>query len=137
MDIPQYLVGNGEYPLLPWLLIPFENPEAGSVEENLNNAHSSIRCSSIRAMGSLRRWGVLERPMKEEYKAAVACIGACSILHNMLISREDYSAFCDELDDRDFLDRKVGFLEGKSVEEKALVVRNALATRARRLDELR
>lgn len=133
VDVPQYLVGSGEYPLLPWLLTPFINPKPGSVEENLNNAHSLMRASSFKAMASLRNWGVLHRPIKAEYKAAVACIGACSILHNMLISREDYSAFCHELDDGAFCDQNVDGLEGSLTEESAFVVRNALATRARSL----
>ncbi|KAG6421881.1 hypothetical protein SASPL_118440 [Salvia splendens] len=135
VDVPQYLVGSGEYPLLPWLLVPFVEPKPGSVEENLNKAHSLMQVSSNKAMASLRNWGVLDRPVKAEYKAAVACIGACSILHNMLISREDYSAFCHEWDDGAFLrDQDVVGFEGDLVEENASVIRNALATRARSLD---
>ncbi|XP_057787394.1 protein ALP1-like [Salvia miltiorrhiza] len=136
VDVPQYLVGSGEYDLLPWLLVPFVDPKPGSVEENLNNAHSLMRDSSFKAMASLRNWGVLDRPIEAEYKAAVACIGACSILHNMLITREDYSAFCHDLDDDGaFLrDQNVASSEGNLIEESAFVLRNALATRARSLD---
>lgn len=136
VDVPQYLVGSGEYPLLPWLLVPFVDPKPGSVEENLNKAHSLMQVSSYKAMASLRNWGVLDRPVKAEYKAAVACIGACSILHNMLMSREDYSAFCHEWDDdgASLHDQNVGRFEGDLVEENAPVIRNALATRARSLD---
>ncbi|KAL8554539.1 hypothetical protein ACS0TY_002651 [Phlomoides rotata] len=129
--IPQYLIGSGEYPLLPWLLVPFVDPEAGSVEENFNNVHRLMGISLLKAVASLRNWGVLSKPIKTEHKAAVAFIGACSILHNMLIMREDYSAFCDELDDRAWDNLRVASLEGDSTEEKAFVVRKTLATRAK------
>lgn len=134
VDVPQYLVGNGEYALLPWLLVPFVDPKPGSVEEDLNNVHCLMRDTSFKAMGSLRNWCVLDRPIKADYKAAVACVGACSILHNMLIMREDYSAFCNKLDDDDpaFHSQNVASLEGGLIhEEKAFVLRNVLATRAR------
>ncbi|KAH6772687.1 hypothetical protein C2S51_011091 [Perilla frutescens var. frutescens] len=135
VDVPQYLVGIGEYALLPWLLVPFVDPKPGSVEEDLNNVHCLMRDSWFKAMGSLRNWGVLDRPMKGEYKAAVACVGACSILHNMLIMREDYSAFCEEEEELDDdRSQNVASLEGNLIEEKAFVLRNALATRARKLD---
>lgn len=134
VDVPQYLVGSGEYALLPWLLVPFVDPKPGSVEENLNNVHRLMRDSSCKAMASLRNWGVLARPIKAEYKAAVACIGACSILHNMLIMREDYSAFCNESDDPAFHNHYVAGFEGNSIDEKAFDLRNALATRATNID---
>lgn len=129
--IPQYLIGSGEYPLLPWLLVPYLDPQPGSVEENFNNAHRLMRISLLKTLASLRNWGILNRPIKTEHKSAVACIGACSILHNMLIMREDYSSFCDEFDDRVGDNLRVASLEGNSTEEKAFVVRKTLATRAK------
>ncbi|KAI3445968.1 hypothetical protein Pfo_002633 [Paulownia fortunei] len=129
--VPQYLAGSGEYALLPWLLVPFVDPEPGSIEENFNNVHRLMRVSSLKAMASLRNWGVLNRPMKTEYKPAVACIGACSILHNMLIMREDYSAFCDDLDDKVLDNQNIASLEGILTEEKAFNIRKVLATRAK------
>ncbi|KAL2254633.1 protein ALP1-like [Sesamum indicum] len=130
--VPQYLVGSGEYDLLPWLLVPFLDPKAGSVEESFNNVHRLMLVSSLKTMASLRNWGVLDRPMKMDYKSAVACIGACSILHNMLIMREDDSAFCYELDDQVVDNQNIASLGGNYVEENALVIRKALATRAKR-----
>ncbi|KAK6159326.1 hypothetical protein DH2020_006640 [Rehmannia glutinosa] len=129
--VPQYLVGNGDYSLLPWLLVPFVDADRGSVEENFNNVHRLMRVSSLKAMASLRNWGVLSRFIDTEYKIAVACIGACSILHNMLIMREDYSAFCDELDDKVLDNQSRASLEGNLTEDKAFVIRKALATRAK------
>ncbi|XP_057963653.1 protein ALP1-like [Malania oleifera] len=132
--IDQYLVGNGGYPLLPWLMVPFVAPVAGSCEENFNAAHNAMRLSAIRTLGSLKNWGVLSRPMQEEFKTAVAYIGACSILHNVLLMRDDNSA----LEDYPFHDQssqscyyRDTSLEGNLMEKKASAIRNALATRAR------
>lgn len=135
--IPQYFVGEGDYPLLPWLLVPFRDPVVGSCEENFNNVHGMVCVSALKTIASLRNWGVLRREIKAEYKVAVAYIGACSILHNMLITREDYSAFCDESGEWESKDQSFHHyqdsanLEENSIAKKAWVIRNALATRAR------
>lgn len=130
VDVPRYLVGIGEYAMLPWLLVPFLDPKPGSLEVNFNNVCRFMRASSLKAIASLKNWGVLSRPIKKGYKTAVACIGACSILHNMLIMREDYSAFCDELDDRILDNQNITGLK-ELTGDKAFVIRQALATRAK------
>lgn len=127
--VPQYFVGDGDYVLLPWLMLPFDNAEIGPVEESFNNVHCLMRGYSTKAVASLRNWGVLCRRMEGERRIAVGCIGACAILHNMLIGREDFSAFCDDLDHT--RDRKEGGDDGEEVGEKAKVIRDALATRAK------
>ncbi|XP_019165650.1 PREDICTED: putative nuclease HARBI1 [Ipomoea nil] len=94
--VPQYFAGEGSYPLLPWLMLPFPCSVPGSNEGNFNNAHRITLLSAIKAIASLRNWGVLNSSIEAEDKIAVAYIGACSILHNMLLMREDFSAFIDE-----------------------------------------
>ncbi|MED6216171.1 hypothetical protein PIB30_005052 [Stylosanthes scabra] len=47
---------------------------------------------------NLRNWDVLGGPIWEEFKVAVAYIGACSILHNGLLMREDFSALASEIE---------------------------------------
>lgn len=134
--IPQYLLGDGGYPLLPWLIVPFVVPMPGSIEENFNAAHRAMRLPVLRTIASLKNWGVLSRPIDAELKTAVAYIGACSILHNALIMREDYSALCDGLGDYSLDDENSRYygdmgLEENSVERKGIEIRSALATRAR------
>ncbi|KAM7479172.1 hypothetical protein LguiA_027385 [Lonicera macranthoides] len=133
--IPQYLLGDGGYPLLPWLIVPFVDPMPGSIEENFNAAHRAMRLPVLRTIASLKNWGVLSRPIDAELKTAVAYIGACSILHNALIMREDYSALCDGLGDYSLDDESSQYygdiaLEENSI-EKGFEIRSALATRAR------
>lgn len=130
--VPQYLVGNGEYPLLPFLLVPFLDPEAGSVEDNFNNVYRSLCVSSLNVVSSLRKWGVLSGTIEEEYKVVVAYIGACSILHNMLLAREDYSTFAEELDEGDLNFQHSARVGVNLMEEEALGIRQELARRARK-----
>jgi len=130
----QYVVGHGEYPLLPWLMVPFVDAVPGSCEEYFNRAHSLMRFPALRTIASLKSWGVLSRPIEEEFKIAVAYIGACSMLHNALLMREDYTALSDELGDCDqstHYDGGDGGLEEILVESKSYVIRSALATRAK------
>lgn len=124
VTVNQYLVGGEGYPLLPWLMVPFANPEPRSIEESFNSVHKSMLFPVFRAISSLKNWGVLSRPIEEDFKTAVAYIGTCSILHNALLMREDSSALSDRLVEyrshgQEFCDY--------SVSEKAMETRNALA----------
>ncbi|KAF7142254.1 hypothetical protein RHSIM_Rhsim05G0086700 [Rhododendron simsii] len=133
VSVPQYLVGDRNYPLLPWLITPFPDPVSERNEENFNAALNLMRLPAIRTIASLKNWGVLNKPIEAEFKTAVAYIGACSILHNVLLMREDYSSLCDEfvdytVDDQVYRDAN---FEENSVELKGSVIRSALATRAK------
>lgn len=135
--VEQYLIGDKGYPLLPWLMVPFVDAVPGSSEEHFNEAHERVRLSGLRTIVSLKNWGVLSQPIQEEVKTAVAYIAACSILHNALLMREDYSALVDdELEGYSLDDRRSQFqrdisLEDNSIELKASVIRRALATKVK------
>ncbi|KAK9266197.1 hypothetical protein L1049_015512 [Liquidambar formosana] len=136
--INQYLVGDGGYPLLPWLMVPFVDPVPGSSEENFNAAQHLMRLSALRTIASLKNWGGLSRPIEGEFKTAVAYIGACSILHNVLLMRDDYSALSDGLGDHSLHEQSSQYyrdtsLEENLIESKASVIRSALATKARQI----
>lgn len=128
--VNQYLVGNGGYPLLPWLIVPYEDFLPGSCEEKFNAAHRFLRVPALKAIASLKNWGVLSKPITEEVKSAVAFIGACSILHNVLLMREDDSALCDcSGDDYDHqFHGEFRNLEDDS--KKGFEIRRALAAKA-------
>ncbi|KAL5562492.1 hypothetical protein UlMin_032239 [Ulmus minor] len=124
--IDQYFVGDGRYPLLPWLIVPFVDAIPGSSEEYFNAAHKQIRLSASRTILSLKNWGVLSQPIREEVKTVVAYVGACSTLHNALLMREDYSALSDDLEAHSLYDRS-----SQDQRDNALVIRSALASRAK------
>ncbi|KAK7348738.1 hypothetical protein VNO80_23388 [Phaseolus coccineus] len=121
----QYLIADSQYPLLPWLIVPFAHPPPESVQADFNAAHATMRLPALRTAASLRNWGVLSRPVTEELKMAVAYIGACSILHNSLLMREDFSALASGFEDSD--SGPFDSLEGEAVSSKALAFRDTLA----------
>lgn len=134
IGINQYLTGDGGYPLLPWLMVPFINPVPGSYEDNFNSAHRLMHISALRAIASLKDWGVLRKTIEGEFKMAVAYIGSCAILHNVLLMRDDYSALSDGLGDgfQSPQYSRNACLEETSVQRNASAIRSALATRARK-----
>ena len=133
--VNQYLVGNRGYPLLPWLMVPYVEALPGSCEENFNKVHSLMRVSGLKASASLKNWGVLSKPVEEEFKIAVAYIGACSMLHNALLMREDYTALGDGLGDCYQSTDYYSGLEENLIGSKASDIRSALATRANELHD--
>uniref|UniRef100_A0A0E0L8A3 DDE Tnp4 domain-containing protein n=1 Tax=Oryza punctata TaxID=4537 RepID=A0A0E0L8A3_ORYPU len=99
LDHGQYLAGDGDgYPLLPWLMVPFPGPAVpGSPEARFNAAHDAMCRKARRTVRSLKGWGAIARLRDEESpRAAVACIGTCAMLHNVLLAREDHSALAPE-----------------------------------------
>ncbi|XP_050209106.1 uncharacterized protein LOC126659820 isoform X2 [Mercurialis annua] len=107
-------------------------------EERFNCAIDEMHLSSLRAICSLKNWGVLSKPIEEELKTGVAVIGACSILHNALLMRGDDSALLD-LDDCSVLDHQEHYVDGEmeeiKVDKKAFDIRNALVTRVIELNK--
>ncbi|XP_050209105.1 protein ANTAGONIST OF LIKE HETEROCHROMATIN PROTEIN 1-like isoform X1 [Mercurialis annua] len=137
VSVNQYLIGK-KYPLLPWLMVPFLDALPNSDEERFNCAIDEMHLSSLRAICSLKNWGVLSKPIEEELKTGVAVIGACSILHNALLMRGDDSALLD-LDDCSVLDHQEHYVDGEmeeiKVDKKAFDIRNALVTRVIELNK--
>lgn len=143
LDSQQYLVGDGGgYPLLPWLMVPFPGPLVpGSPEAEFNAAHRAMCRPVRRAIRSLMGWGAIARLHEEESsRAAVACIGTCAMLHNVLLSREDYSALAPDVEEAD---SDLGGLHsqrddagagaGLEIDGRALALRSALAATTRDL----
>lgn len=136
----QYLVGDGPYPLLPWLMVPFASADRGSDEEGFNAVHRSLCRPVRRVLASLRNWGVLRRLAEEEDpKVAAACIGTCAILHNVLLMRDDYSALSDAGDAEPELElgseercyiADTGMDDFDAERSKALLLRRTLAVSA-------
>ncbi|KAF2310556.1 hypothetical protein GH714_014433 [Hevea brasiliensis] len=90
-SIPQYILGDSCFPLLPWLLTPFIRPNEedsfGSAEREFNAAHSRAMGLVGNAFGRVKaRWQLLARRWKEdcvEIFPFVIVMGC--LLHNFLI----------------------------------------------------
>ncbi|ERM97849.1 hypothetical protein AMTR_s00118p00128830 [Amborella trichopoda] len=77
-------------------MIPYTELVASSYEEDFNVIHELMRRPVLRTFASLSNWGILAYPIDEEFKMGVACIGACVILHNVLLMRVDYTSLPDD-----------------------------------------
>lgn len=87
-SIPQYVMGDSCFPLLPWLLTPYSEQDSfGSAEREFNVAHSRAMELVSTAFGRVKaRWQLLARSWKEdslEFFPFVIVMGC--VLHNFLI----------------------------------------------------
>ncbi|KAJ3695461.1 hypothetical protein LUZ60_000838 [Juncus effusus] len=129
----KFLIGAGNYPLLPWLMVPFDQTK--EKEEGFNAVHKTMQSPLGRVVSSLNNWGVLLNLEEEtDNKMVLACVSTCAMLHNALLMREDLSALSEE-------EREIGGETGDGyercdddvasfeVEGKAVEMRNELAER--------
>ncbi|XP_059432043.1 protein ALP1-like isoform X1 [Corylus avellana] len=90
-SIPQYILGESCFPLLPWLLTPYvranEEDSFGSSERKFNSVHSRAMGLVCTAFGRVRaRWQLLSKRWKEECVEFLpfVIVTGC-LLHNFLI----------------------------------------------------
>ncbi|KAI5063657.1 hypothetical protein GOP47_0022204 [Adiantum capillus-veneris] len=81
--MPEYIIGDCSYPLLPWLLTPYTNPITPP-QLRYNRVHEQVRSIASRVFGTLKAsWRLLA---SGELTAGDGCIiAAACILHNYLI----------------------------------------------------
>ncbi|KAK9075805.1 hypothetical protein SSX86_004134 [Deinandra increscens subsp. villosa] len=95
-EIQEYIVGDSGFPLLPWLITPYQGRKLPETKTEFNKRHFATRLVAQRALARLKDvWrmihGVLWRPDKNRLPRVIL---ACCILHNIVIDMED-----DVLDD--------------------------------------
>ncbi|XP_030468790.2 protein ANTAGONIST OF LIKE HETEROCHROMATIN PROTEIN 1 [Syzygium oleosum] len=87
-SIPQYILGDACFPLLPWLLTPYnEENSFSSIEMEFNSVHSRAMGLVRRAFARVRaRWELLSKPLKEEHVEffPIVIFAGC-LLHNFLM----------------------------------------------------
>ncbi|MCO5586707.1 hypothetical protein L7F22_040649 [Adiantum nelumboides] len=83
-SIREYIVGDGGYYQLPWLLIPFQAPLTPT-QARYNTRQSSTRAVVERAFGRLKTtWHFLHGTVRQpDINKLPKVIAACCILHNM------------------------------------------------------
>ncbi|XP_057819015.1 protein ALP1-like [Cryptomeria japonica] len=100
-DMREYIIGDGAYPLLPWLIVPFSG-ETTDDQRLFNYKLSYTRNVVERAFAKLRStWQLLQTKIKKpNMEMLPRTILACCILQNMLLSMEAYeNEIVDEIID--------------------------------------
>nr|GLL40213.1 putative nuclease HARBI1 [Ipomoea trifida]GMD55884.1 putative nuclease HARBI1 [Ipomoea batatas] len=90
-EIREYIVGDSGFPLLPWLLTPYQGRGLSDYQSELNKRHYATRKVAQRALARLKeRWkiiqGIMWRPDKHKLPRIIL---VCCILHNILIDLDD------------------------------------------------
>ncbi|XP_047088517.1 protein ALP1-like [Lolium rigidum] len=89
--VREYIIGDTSYPLLPWLMTPYQGRDLSPAKAEFNRRHSAARMVVHGAMARLKeRWQVLKgelwRPDKHRLPRIIY---ACCLLTNIMIDRED------------------------------------------------
>ncbi|CAL4953753.1 unnamed protein product [Urochloa decumbens] len=89
--VREYIVGDPSYPLLPWLMTPYQEHGLSSEKLEFNKRHAATRMVVQGALANLKeRWQVLKgevwRPDKHRLPRIIY---ACCLLNNIMIDLED------------------------------------------------
>ncbi|KDP29866.1 hypothetical protein JCGZ_18441 [Jatropha curcas] len=89
-ELGEYIIGDAGFPLLPWLLTPFQHALPGHQAE-FNKLHSAARVVAQIALARLKEmWrimhGVMWLPDKNKLPRIIF---VCCLLHNIVIDMED------------------------------------------------
>lgn len=87
----EYIVGDTGFPLLPWLLTPYEGEGLSNVQVDFNKRVAATQMVAKRALSRLKEmWkiigGVMQKPNKHKLPRIIL---VCCILHNIVIHLED------------------------------------------------
>ncbi|XP_048578055.1 putative nuclease HARBI1, partial [Nematostella vectensis] len=84
-----YLLGDSGYPCRPFLMKPYPNP-ANQHQEDFNEAHSKTSVKIEQCFGLFkRRFHLMHGEVRMKPEKVSQLIGACAVLHNIAILRND------------------------------------------------
>ncbi|KAK2995272.1 hypothetical protein RJ640_015553 [Escallonia rubra] len=91
IELGEYIVGDSGFPLLPWLVTPYQGRELPESDAEFNKRHFATRVVAQRALTRLKEvWriiqGVMWRPDKHRLPRMIL---VCCMLHNIVIDMED------------------------------------------------
>ncbi|GES93030.1 putative nuclease HARBI1 [Rhizophagus clarus] len=89
----KYILGDGGYPNLSWLIVPYKDIGRGLTQEQtyFNRKHSQTRIKVEQAFGLLKgRWRCLLNKLEVSFEIVSHIITTCCILHNICEERCDF-----------------------------------------------
>ncbi|KAL6880141.1 hypothetical protein ACP4OV_011706 [Aristida adscensionis] len=89
--IREFIAGDSCYPLLPWLMTPYEEENLSSPVVNFNARQKAARMLGKRALARLKgSWRILHKVMwRPDKNKLPSIILVCCLLHNILIDCKD------------------------------------------------
>ncbi|KAJ6816998.1 protein ANTAGONIST OF LIKE HETEROCHROMATIN PROTEIN 1 [Iris pallida] len=90
-EIREFIVGDCAYPLLPWLMTPYEGKGLSASMASFNAAHKGAVSLALRALSQLKgAWRILHKVMwwPDKHKLPNIIL-VCCLLHNIIIDCGD------------------------------------------------
>uniref|UniRef100_A0A672HMP7 Protein ANTAGONIST OF LIKE HETEROCHROMATIN PROTEIN 1-like n=2 Tax=Salarias fasciatus TaxID=181472 RepID=A0A672HMP7_SALFA len=120
VDVPLVILGDAAYPLLPWLMKPYQEGRGITAEQTaFNHRLSQARMTVERAFGRLKgRWRCLLKRCDCDVFFVSDIVLACCILHNFCESHnEEYICSDNDVHDQrpDPADRQIGGDSGANI----------------------
>ncbi|GLT31383.1 hypothetical protein SLA2020_061250 [Shorea laevis] len=90
-ELREYIIGDAGFPLLPWLLTPYQGRGLSEFQVEFNKRHSATRMVAQMALTRLKEmWRMIQGVMWMPDKSRLPrIIFVCCLLHNILIDMED------------------------------------------------
>ncbi|KAM0866903.1 hypothetical protein ACQ4PT_042342 [Festuca glaucescens] len=94
-EVGEYLIGHAGYPLLPWLLTPYDEENLSDPKAEFNRRHSAATTCAQKALAMLQeKWKCLQEDVwwPENLQTRYKMISACCLLHNIVIDMDEDAA---------------------------------------------
>ncbi|CAM0958235.1 unnamed protein product [Alopecurus aequalis] len=90
-EIREFIAGDMSYPLLPWLMTPYEGDNLSALMHNFNACQKAARRLATRALARLKgSWRILHKVMwRPDKNKLPSIILVCCLLHNIILDCKD------------------------------------------------
>ncbi|XP_059660464.1 protein ANTAGONIST OF LIKE HETEROCHROMATIN PROTEIN 1 [Cornus florida] len=91
VEIREFIVGGVGYPLLPWLITPYESNGLSAAMSDFNAVHEAAKFLAVKAFLQLKgSWRILNKVMwRPDKRKLPSIILVCCLLHNIIIDNGD------------------------------------------------
>lgn len=91
VQIREYIVGGRAYPLLPWLMTPYDDKGMTGLREGFNAKHRAVSSLAAKAFSQLKgTWRILHKVMwRPDKRKLPSIILVCCLLHNIIVDTGD------------------------------------------------